>query len=227
MHNQENMPSPVPPLAEIEKRQELRVKRKGHRKIKWNPEMQECYLDLYREYGNNRIVCEMLRISTSVSRYHRNSDSEFDELCLECEEDYADFVDAKLHSRAIEGVQEPLVYQGKIMRDKDDNAVMVTRHSDRLMELVAKAEKPDKYRERRETQITGPGGQPFKVVISSLDDMMEPEVPTKIKGAKKKEDDNDKGQEQSSEGIDIEVSAKYIDNPKSPEESIEEEPKEE
>lgn len=49
--------------------------------------------------------------------------------------------------RAVEGVEEPVFYKGEVVGT-------VRRPSDRLMELLLKAERPDKYRERVDHTVT-------------------------------------------------------------------------
>ena len=176
---QPNAPKNLPSELTIERMQALREKRTGRQGSKWNPEMQETFLDLYREFGSIRKCAEALGISTTAIYKHRNGDPEFDEQCIQAEEDFSDGVDENITDRAVNGTQEPLVYQGKIMKDEAGHPVMVTRHSDRLAELVVKAQKPDKYRERRE--ITGAGGGDFSVVVKSLNDMIAETKPAEKK----------------------------------------------
>lgn len=168
--NQPNAHPDLPSELTVERMKLLREKRKGRRNKVWCPEIQETFLDLYREWGSIRKCAEALGISTATVYLHRNADPDFDEECIQCEEDFADMVDESITERAIKGVQEPVVYQGKIMKDDNNNPILVTRQSDRLAELVIKAQKPDKYRERRE--ITGPGGGEFTIAVKTTAEML-------------------------------------------------------
>jgi len=173
--------------------QVLREKRKGRKGLVWNPELEETFLDLYHEYGNIGRCAEMLKISPSLINYHRNGDPDFDEKCINCEEAFADQVELKMLDRALNGTKESVVYQGEIKTDEHGHPLTVTKHSDRLMELAMKAQKPDKYRERRE--ITGANGQPFSLVVKSVADMIEEERLQKGLDDKKKLSRSDKPDE--------------------------------
>lgn len=63
-----------------------------------------------------------------------------------------DEVDAEIRRRGIQGVDEPVFYQGAICGS-------VRKFSDLLLIFRAKALMPEKYRERHE--VTGAGGQPL------------------------------------------------------------------
>ena len=63
-----------------------------------------------------------------------------------------DLIEAELVRRAVEGVDEPVFQQGRLVG-------FVRKYSDRLLELAAKGTLPEKYRERFEH--TGAGGAPL------------------------------------------------------------------
>jgi hypothetical protein len=203
--DQPNAPDRLPSEYTIERMQALREKRKGRRGVKWTPELQENFLDLYRELGSARKCAEILGISTVLISKKRNGDPDFDEECIQCEEDFADMVDENITQRALMGVEEPVVYQGKIMKDENGHPLKVSRQSDRLAELVVKAQRPDKYRERKE--ITGAGGGEFTIAIKSSSDMASERKPdAKIKRisedeANRQEVETDEGEEVDKEEV--------------------------
>lgn len=168
--DQPNCPGIVPAELTIERMQLLRNRRKGRKGTKWTPELQEQVLDLYMEYGVVSRVARMLGCSPTVIKNHRDADPDFDEQMCDCEEAYADFVEEQMLNRAINGTQEKIVFQGKIMEDEHGHPLTVVKHSDRLMELAMKAQKPDKYSDKK--QISGAGGGAFTVHVKSLVDMI-------------------------------------------------------
>ncbi len=54
--------------------------------------------------------------------------------------EYKEQIDMEIHRRAIDGVQEPVFFKGQVCGH-------VTKTSDRLLEFMAKANSPEKYRE--------------------------------------------------------------------------------
>jgi hypothetical protein len=64
--------------------------------------------------------------------------------------------------RAIDGVPEPLIWQGVIVKDNDGVIVTVLKRSDRILELLAKGKCPE-FRDKHE--ITGAGGAPLSIEV--------------------------------------------------------------
>jgi hypothetical protein len=56
-----------------------------------------------------------------------------------------DLYEDEARRRAIEGVEKPIMYQGKQVGS-------VREYSDRMLELILKARRPEKYRERHDVQ---------------------------------------------------------------------------
>src|SRR5579871_69571 len=78
---------------------------------------------------------------------------------------FADYVREEVRRRAIDGIDEPLTYMGRISyhrnldgNDDLDRPVVIRRVSDRLLELLAKAKCPE-FRDKHE--LTGEGGGPI------------------------------------------------------------------
>jgi hypothetical protein len=97
------------------------------------------------------IVAEANRVS-GLSRAQayklRKSDAGFGELWAEAELIAADLLEQEAHRRAFEGVLKP-VYQ------KGMQVGSVREYSDKLMELLLKARKPDTFKDRKEVAHTG------------------------------------------------------------------------
>jgi hypothetical protein len=95
----------------------------------------------------------------SVYEY-RDEDPEFRRRMDEAVEIATDALEAEARRRAVEGVPEPVFYQGV-------ECGTVQRYSDRLLELLLKGRRPDVFRERVSQEISGPGGRPIETVIET------------------------------------------------------------
>jgi hypothetical protein len=66
------------------------------------------------------------------------------------------------HRRAVEGIDKAIFYKGKRVKTK------VKEYSDTLLIVLLKANAPKKYRERVQSQLTGPDGGPIKTESTVL-----------------------------------------------------------
>jgi len=66
----------------------------------------------------------------------------------EAYENGTDVLEDEAHRRAVDGWDEPKFWQG-------DEIGVVRKFSDRLLEMLLKARKPEKYRERSDVNVTG------------------------------------------------------------------------
>lgn len=100
-------------------------------------------------------------------------------------EQAADVLESEAVRRAHEGVDEPLVYQGRFtykqrpLKNSDGDPVLgvdgkprmedygkplaVRKYSDGLLQFLLKGFRPDKYRERVSAELAGPGGGPIPI----------------------------------------------------------------
>lgn len=93
-------------------------------------------------------ACQAAGIGRSTAYDHRQRDEDFALAWHDAVEAGADKFEEEARRRAIEGVERPLMYQGK-------QVGTVREFSDRLLELELKARRPEKYRERFEVSHTG------------------------------------------------------------------------
>lgn len=79
----------------------------------------------------------------------QRTDAVFAEAYDEAMDEAADRIEAEVWRRALEGVVEPLVKGGALVRDPDTGeAIMTRRYSDPLLVLLLKGSKPEKYHTR-------------------------------------------------------------------------------
>jgi hypothetical protein len=86
----------------------------------------------------------------ATSRFYelRKHDSGFESAWDEAEEQAADALEAEAWRRAVEGVPEPLVSAGRVVRDDDGQPLAIRRYSDNLLLALLKARRPEKFKDR-------------------------------------------------------------------------------
>jgi hypothetical protein len=89
-------------------------------------------------------------VSSQTVRNHREADPEFDTLVEDAISRYRDSVDAEIKRRGIDGIEEPVFYQGVVVG-------WLRRYSDALALAHAKAHDP-RYRERTQLDVKHSGG---------------------------------------------------------------------
>jgi hypothetical protein len=101
--------------------------------------------------------------AAAVASIHRSThyawldDPEYAKAFEDAQQTFADAIRDEVRRRAIDGWDEPVFHA----RNPAGEVPVVRRHSDRLLELLAKAMCPE-FREKHE--ITGDGGGPIKVL---------------------------------------------------------------
>ncbi len=120
--------------------------------------------------------------SRNNAYYHRDADAIFADAWAEAVEIAVDALEREAWRRGMEGVQEPLTHHGQItykfdrerrefMTDEkgDPIPVTITKYDNRLMEILLKAHRPDKYRERHQVDHDIRGG--VLIVSRALDEV--------------------------------------------------------
>lgn len=108
--------------------------------------------------ANVTAAAALIGVSRTAVYEWRAANADFAALWDEAVEMATDALEAEARRRALEGVQEPIVVMGRIAKDDDGNTLYVRKYSDTLMQLLLRAHRPEKYRERTETKHVGPDG---------------------------------------------------------------------
>lgn len=91
--------------------------------------------------GNVSKACQAVKIGRTVIYEHRKTDADFARLWDETLDSVLDEAEQEVFRRAVKGVNKPVFYKGvKIAALKE--------YSDRLLEFMLKAGRPEKFRER-------------------------------------------------------------------------------
>lgn len=124
------------------------------------PEAVKLYLSYLSIKGVKRHSAIMAGIEPSRLRALIKKDNELAALEQAALEEYHEQIDMEIHSRAITGQKKAVYFKGKIIGYD-------TVKSDRLLEFMARANNPEKYREHVQVDATVRAG--VLVVQQSLD----------------------------------------------------------
>ena len=124
------------------------------KRMKLTKGRQERFLKALGDTGS--VTAAVAVAGTSRSRVYelRRSDSGFAVAWDEAEEVAADRLEDEAIRRAVEGVPEPLVSGGKIVRDDDGQPIAIRRYSDPLLLALLRAHRPP--RRERSVRFTLP-----------------------------------------------------------------------
>lgn len=98
-------------------------------------------------------ACKAAGIARPTAYEWRDADAEFAKAWTEALEVAIERAEAEAYRRGVEGWDEP-VY-GRVAKDQDGEIGTIRRHSDAMLNLILKANKPDKYRERTDVHHSG------------------------------------------------------------------------
>lgn len=136
------------------------------------------FINAFRESGNITLSCQISGMSRQSVKYHRDVDEDFSREYDEALEEASDLLEKEAHRRGVRGIDKPVTYQGKIMYERypedwpdkekagkyrtdflgEPIPVVIREYSDRMLELLLKANLPDKYRENIEVGHKVSGG---------------------------------------------------------------------
>lgn len=122
------------------------------------PNARAKFLSALGDTGNITLAAGLSGLERSTLYDWRAEDAEFAAAWNEALEIATDALEAEARRRAMQGVAEPLVSQGRIIKDDEGKPMFVQRYSDSLMQLLLRAHRPEKFRERTETKHVGPDG---------------------------------------------------------------------
>jgi hypothetical protein len=111
---------------------------------------QDRFLQALADTGNVTAAVAAARTSRSRVYALRKSDPAFAAGWDEAEEIAADALEAEARRRGVEGVSEPLVSAGRLVRDDQGQPILVRRYSDRLLAMLLTARRPS----RREMPVS-------------------------------------------------------------------------
>ena len=126
------------------------------RNRKFTPDKQQAFLILYSHFGVISKSAQAVGVGYDTIARQLKSDPVFKKLFERAKIVAADTVEAEVFKRAVEGWEEPVWYQGEIVGH-------TLKKSDRMLELLAKGVRPDKFSEKM--QLSGKGGGPLQLQV--------------------------------------------------------------
>lgn len=108
---------------------------------------------------NVSAACRIAGISRSAAYEWRESDVDFAKAWDEAEQEAADKLEAEAWRRAVEGVEEPVYHSGV-------KVGTVRKHSDRMLEILLKGHRPERFVDRIKAEHSGTVPVTFQFIRS-------------------------------------------------------------
>jgi hypothetical protein len=118
------------------------------KRLKLTRERRQRFLKALAETGIVSVAVEIAGTSRTRVYELRKRDASFASAWEEAEEHAADALEVEAWRRAVEGVPEPLVSSGKVVRDDDGQPLAIRRYSDNLLLALLKARRPERFKDR-------------------------------------------------------------------------------
>jgi hypothetical protein len=116
----------------------------------------EKFLDVLAETCNVSESARQAGIGRRTAYEWRAADALFAEAWNEAEQEAADKLEREAWRRAVEGTDKPVTYQGVITGTYKE-------YSDKMLEILLKAHRPEKFVERVRAEHTGKDGGPITI----------------------------------------------------------------
>ncbi len=99
------------------------------------------FLEIYAKNGNIRKSSDLMGIGSMTVRVAMKRDPEFREQVNLAYQDYADTIEEEARRRAVDGIPRNKYFRDQLLETE-------TEYSDRLLEMLLKGAKPERYRDR-------------------------------------------------------------------------------
>lgn len=106
------------------------------------------FLDQLRLIPNVTKACDYAGITRQTAYRHREEDEAFAAAWDAALDEAVERLEYEMHRRAYEGTNKPVFYKGEMVAEMKE-------YSDTLAIFLAKAHRPDKYRDRSEVKHDG------------------------------------------------------------------------
>jgi hypothetical protein len=128
---------------------------------KFTAERQKTFLSVLSKSCNVSLAAKAAGVSRMAVYKARKRDEKFAKKWEEAIDVGVDSLQGEAWRRAVDGVEKPYIYHGKIAKDEHGNDIMIREYSDQLLLALLRAHLPEKYGDRVRQEITGAGGRPL------------------------------------------------------------------
>ena len=125
----------------------LKCRTQGNRARASTVARQKRFLREYEKFPTVKSAASRSKINRRTHQRWLKADPKYAAAYTELKDDMVEELEAEVYRRAVLGVERPITVAGE--------RVMVREYSDRLLMFLLKAEKPEKYRDRREVKHGG------------------------------------------------------------------------
>lgn len=132
----------------------------------YTPEFVEPFLERLREGATEGKACAVIGVSRQWVYKQRREHPEFNQACIEAIEDGVDLLEEEARRRAVQGVATP------VFNSKGELVDHKIEYSDALLTLLIKGRRPQVFRDRMSTEVTGPGGMPLNEPSSAMERLL-------------------------------------------------------
>ena len=124
---------------------------------------QKLFLDTYGKTANIAYAARAAGIQRKQVYVWQEKYDDFCSRMAEAREEAYDKLEQEALRRAVEGVQRkrPIIVGREII-----DYEVITEYSDRLLEVLLKARRPDVFREKTSIEHSGPNGQPIAIDLA-------------------------------------------------------------
>ena len=129
------------------------------------PDWAPLFLKAISGNGNVKLSCQKAGVGRRTVYDRRDSDTAFAQQLADALQDACDVLNAEARRRGVEGVpRKKFTGKGEPVMDPETGQQYVEReYSDRLLEMLLKAKRPEKYREN--ITISGDAEKPLAIKI--------------------------------------------------------------
>lgn len=120
----------------------------------------ETFLTAFRQSANVTYSCRAANVGRTAIYDWLEKDEAFSLSYRHAELEAQDVIRLAILQRAIQGVEEPVVNAGRLVRNEDGSVLTVKKYSDSLLALLAKARLPE-FRNAVDVQVSG-GEKPIQ-----------------------------------------------------------------
>jgi len=115
----------------------------------------EIFIKELARIPNVTAAARKAKIPRSTAYSERDTDADFAAAWEDALESSIEVAEGELYRRSVNGVPEPVYYQGQ-------RVGYIRRYSDALLMFLLRSHKPQQYQERTRAEISGPNGGPIE-----------------------------------------------------------------